>query len=72
MIDYLRAFLLSLIKSIMNVIVNACQVIENKKSSEKILEGKVKIKSIQNNNQLILTFEDSGCSVNEMSLQRIF
>ncbi len=56
----------------MNVIVNACQVIENKKSSEKILEGKVKIKSIQNNNQLILTFEDSGCSVNEMSLQRIF
>jgi signal transduction histidine kinase len=56
----------------MNVIVNACQAIESKKSSEKTCEGKVTIMSVQNNNQLIITFEDNGCDINEVGLQRIF
>jgi signal transduction histidine kinase len=56
----------------MNVLVNACHAIESKKLVEKTLEGKVVIKAIQSYNQLIITFEDNGCGMNEKSLQRIF
>jgi ligand-binding sensor domain-containing protein/signal transduction histidine kinase len=56
----------------MNIIVNACQAIESKKLVEKTLEGKVTIKTTQNNNQLVITFEDNGGGMNEDTVQRIF
>jgi len=56
----------------MNIIVNACQAIEEKRLSENTLEGKVIIKMLQDNNKLVLSFEDNGCGMNEATLQRMF
>ena len=56
----------------MNIIMNACQAIELKKLADKTFEGKVTIKSMQNDNRLLLTFEDNGCGMDEETLQRVF
>lgn len=56
----------------MNIIVNACQAIEVRKSLEKNLKGKVVIKAIQANNQLVISFEDNGCGMKEETLHRMF
>jgi signal transduction histidine kinase len=56
----------------MNIIVNACQAIESRKLSEKTFEGKVIIKSVKKDNQLMLTFEDNGGGMNEETMQRVF
>ncbi len=52
----------------MNIIVNACQAIENKK----ICEGLIIIKTARKDNQLILSFEDNGCGMSEQTINRIF
>jgi len=55
----------------MNIIVNACQAIESKKSSDGV-EGKVVIKTKQHDNKMIITFEDNGCGMKEQTLNRVF
>jgi signal transduction histidine kinase/streptogramin lyase len=61
----------------MNIIVNACQAIESKKTFSENFEGKVLIKTKQSKtdqhgDRLIITFEDNGCGMTEETLQRIF
>jgi signal transduction histidine kinase len=56
----------------MNIIVNACQAIENKRSSFSSLEGKVVIKTNHYENQLIMSFEDNGCGMIEENINRIY
>ncbi|MCJ8322147.1 MAG: ATP-binding protein, partial [Colwellia sp.] len=56
----------------MNIIVNACQAIENKKSSISNFEGKVVIKTNQYEDQLIMSFEDNGCGMIEETINRIY
>jgi len=56
----------------MNIIVNACQAIDSKKASSEKFEGQVVIKAKQQDNQLIMTFEDNGCGMTEQTLNRIF
>jgi len=56
----------------MNIIVNACQAIESKKLCGGKLKGKVIIKTVQHDNQLIITFEDNGCGMTEQTVNRIF
>jgi len=55
----------------MNIIVNGCQAIESKKSSDSV-EGKVIIKMTQLAKRLIITFEDNGCGMEKATRQRIF
>jgi len=56
----------------MNIIINACQAIDSKKSVVDSVTGKVIIKTTQKNEQLIITFEDNGCGMSEESLHRVF
>lgn len=56
----------------MNIIVNACQAIESKKSSKSKFVGKVIIKTTQQDNRLIISFEDNGCGMTEQTLNRIY
>ena len=56
----------------MNIIVNACQAIEAKRLSQKDIEGKVIITTVQSENKLVLSFKDNGCGMTEQTLNRIF
>ncbi|MCJ8318156.1 MAG: ATP-binding protein, partial [Colwellia sp.] len=64
----------------MNIIINACQAINQKKQidkqrnkqSNKDFEGRVIIKTSQDDNRLMLTFEDNGCGMTEQTIHRLF
>ena len=56
----------------MNIIVNACQAIVSKQSSNKDFEGKVVVSTTEQHGQLIVHFKDNGCGMDEVTLQRIF
>ncbi len=56
----------------MNIIINACQAIEHKKSSKSKFEGRVIISTAQHNKRLIITFEDNGRGMTEQTINRIF
>jgi signal transduction histidine kinase/ligand-binding sensor domain-containing protein len=56
----------------MNIIVNACQAIVSKQTKNKDFEGKVLVTTTEVNGKLKVYFEDNGCGMDEITLQRIF
>jgi signal transduction histidine kinase len=74
-LDYeplIKCFPSKLNQVFMNIIVNACQAIESKKTSAENFEGKVLIKINQHGDRLIITFEDNGCGMSEQTVNRVF
>jgi len=56
----------------MNIIVNACQSILTKQENDKSLEGKLIINTSLQDNQLVLSFKDNGCGMDEVTQRRVF
>ncbi|NQY63720.1 MAG: hypothetical protein HRT38_08270 [Alteromonadaceae bacterium] len=60
----------------MNLIVNACQAVEDKMEQEQEQEhefaGQVTISSEQQGDQLVITFKDNGCGIDEFTQKKIF
>lgn len=68
----LTCFPAKLSQVFMNVCVNACQAIETSQQINHELSGKLTITLIENTDQIIITFKDNGCGMNEKTQKKIF
>jgi len=56
----------------MNLTVNACQAIESQQQQQANLHGAVKITTRQEQQKLLICFNDNGCGMDEKTQSRIF
>ena len=56
----------------MNVLVNGCQAIEEKRKNTPTHQGRIEVQSAEVDSTIVITIKDNGCGMNESTIQHVF
>lgn len=56
----------------MNILVNACDAIHERKADEEALEGEIVIRTRHDDNMVVIEFEDNGCGMTAETKDKLF